>query len=286
MWQQKKISNAAELDAELNEHKISFAYHSGKLENDQITYHDTREIFDRGGVTAYTGDLRTLFEIQNSKKAYEVFLESFEKKAPLDEELLKRFQKALTEGTYDPRRYQIGERPGEYKKHDYVTGRNEIGAAPEDVSAEIKELLDELKDVPKDQVLLAAAYFHAKFENIHPFADGNGRTGRLAMNYLLLVHGHPPITIHEEDRKAYYSALEAWDERQELGDLHAFLKAEAVKTWGNYLFRERAPQKGMSLNDRIAAAEKEAARRNEQREKDRAARSHSVEEPGRGRGDR
>ena len=167
-----------------------------------------------------------------------------------------------------------------------MTGRNEIGAAPEDVSAEIKELLDELKDVPKDRVLLAAAYFHAKFENIHPFADGNGRTGRLAMNYLLLVHVHPPITIHEEDRKAYYSALEAWDERQELGDLHAFLKAEAVKTWGNYLFRERAPQKGMSLKDRIAAAEKEAARRNAQRENNRAARIRSAEDPNQGKGER
>ena len=63
------------------------------------------------------------------------------------------------------------------------------------------ELLDELKDIPAEKALTAAAYFHAKFENIHPFADGNGRTGRLAMNYFLVCHDHPPVIIHEEDRK-------------------------------------------------------------------------------------
>ena len=51
------------------------------------------------------------------------------------------------------------------------------------------------------------------------------------MNYILLVHDHPPIIIHEEDRKEYYAALEAWDERQELDPLIAFLKEQAVKTW-------------------------------------------------------
>ena len=56
-------------------------------------------------------------------------------------------QLQLTHGTYDTRRWQVGERPGEYKHHDYVTGKNEIGAAPEDVHEEMAELLEELKDV-------------------------------------------------------------------------------------------------------------------------------------------
>ena len=53
---------------------IAFAYHSGKIENDDVTYRDTREIFERDGVTAYTGNLRTLFEIRNAKEAHEMFL--------------------------------------------------------------------------------------------------------------------------------------------------------------------------------------------------------------------
>lgn len=93
------------------------------------------------------------------------------------------------------------------------------------------ELLEELQDVVPEKALTAAAYFHAKFENIYPFADGNGRVGRLAMNYLLVLNNHPPIVIHEEDRRDYYNALEAWDSQQELEALRAFLMAQTEKTW-------------------------------------------------------
>ncbi len=237
MWQEKNISTDAQLAEALNGHSIAFAYHSGKIENENITYHDTREIFEHDGVTSYTGDLRTLFEIRNAKDANELFLTAFGDRRPLDETLIKEFQYRLTQNTYDTRRYQLGELPGEYKRHDFVTGREEVGAAPEDVAEEMAELLAELTDVPAEKALIAAAYFHAKFENIHPFADGNGRTGRLAMNYILVLNSHPPIIIHEEDRKAYYDALDAWDARQELEPLCAFLREQTVKTWEKQLER-------------------------------------------------
>ena len=241
LWQQKNITTDAELAEAMNGHSIAYAYHSGKIENDLITYNDTREIFEHDGVTSYTGDLRTLFEISNAKDANEFLLVSFNEKRPLDESLVKEFQRRLTQKTYDTRRWQLGERPGEYKHHDYVTGRNEIGTSPEEVAAEMGELLAELADIPDEKVLTAAAYYHAKFENIHPFADGNGRVGRLTMNYLLLIHGHPPIIIHEEDRKDYYTALETWDARQELEPLVNFLKTQTAKTWEKQI--ERAKQK-------------------------------------------
>lgn len=245
-WQQKNIKTDAELAEALNSHSISFAFHSGKLENANVTYHDTREIFEHDGVTSYTGDLRTLFEIRNAKEAHELFLRSFHAKRPLDESLILELQLQLTHGTYDSRRWQLGERPGKYKLHDYVTGKNEIGAAPEDVPEEMNELLEELKeelqDIRPEKILTAAAYFHAEFENIHPFADGNGRTGRLAMNYLLVLHGHPPVTIHEEDRLDYYNALESWDTSQELAPLITFLQAQTEKTWERILARKENPK--------------------------------------------
>lgn len=237
LWQQKNITNDAELAEALNGHSIAFAYHSGKLENEKITYNDTREIFEHDGVTSYTGDLNTLFEIRNAKNANELFLTAFNTRRAFEESLIKKFHKSLTQNTYDTRRFQLGERPGEYKLHDYVTGREEIGAAPEDVPEEISELLCELQDISNKDALVAAAYFHAKFENIHPFADGNGRTGRLAMNYLLILHNHPPIIIHEEDRKSYYTALENWDSTQELDMLITFLKEQTVKTWMRQIAR-------------------------------------------------
>ncbi len=238
LWQRKKIKTDAELAEALNGHSIAFAYNSGKIENEHVTYNDTREIFEHDGVTSYTGDLRTLFEIRNSKEANEFLLTSFNDKKSLDEELIKEFHKLLTQKTYDSRRWQLGERPGEYKLHDYVTGKNEIGAAPGEVSNEMRELLSELLEISDDKALTAAAYYHVKFENIHPFADGNGRVGRLTMNYFLIMHNHPPIIIHEEDKKAYYAALEAWDEQQELNPMEDFLKEQTVKTWKKQIDRE------------------------------------------------
>lgn len=243
LWHAKRVETDAQLAEALNGHSIAFAYHSGKIENENITYHDTREIFDHDGVTSYTGDLRTLFEIRNARDANELFLTAFGEKRPLDETLVKEFQERLTQNTYDTRRYQLGERPGEYKRHDYVTGKTEIGAAPEDVAEEMGELLEEMQSVKDEKAMTAAAYFHAKFENIHPFADGNGRTGRLAMNYLLVTHNHPPVIIHEEDRRPYYEALEAWDERQELEPLLLFLREQTVKTWEKQI--QRAEEKGI-----------------------------------------
>ena len=130
-WKQRHIRNDAELAEALNGYGILFAYHSGRIENAQITYNDTREIFEHDGVTNYTGDLRTLFEIRNAKDAYELLLKSFQKKRMLDETLLKKLHLRLTQNTYDTRRWQLGERPGEYKRHDFVTGRFEIGAPPD-----------------------------------------------------------------------------------------------------------------------------------------------------------
>lgn len=244
LWHNKNIKTDAQLAEALNGHSISFAYHSGRIENDKITYHDTREIFEHDGVTSYTGDLRTLFEIRNAKEANEMILISFQKRRKLDEYFVMELHRRLTQNTYDTRRWQIGERPGEYKRHDYVTGKEEIGAAPKDVAEEMEELLAELTEISNDKALTAAAYFHAKFENIHPFADGNGRTGRLAMNYFLIMHEHPPIIIHEDDRKDYYTALEAWDIRQDLDVLCSFLREQTAKTWEKQIARMEKNEKG------------------------------------------
>lgn len=244
LWHNKNIKTDAQLAEALNGHSISFAYHSGRIENDKITYHDTREIFEHDGVTSYTGDLRTLFEIRNAKEANEMILISFQKRRKLDEYFVMELHRRLTQNTYDTRRWQIGERPGEYKRHDYVTGKEEIGAASEDVAEEMEELLAELTEISNDKALTAAAYFHAKFENIHPFADGNGRTGRLAMNYFLIMHEHPPIIIHEDDRKDYYTALEAWDIRQDLDVLCSFLREQTAKTWEKQIARMEKNEKG------------------------------------------
>ncbi|MBR5419951.1 MAG: Fic family protein [Lachnospiraceae bacterium] len=238
-WEKKNIKDSGDLDAAINGQAVTLAYHSTKIEEPSVTFHDTREIFEHGRVTGYSGEVKTLFALQNAKRAWELFLNSFDEKLPLNEALVKKFHYVLTVGTYDERRFLHGERPGEYKKGDYVTGLHEVGALPEDVDEEMNELLEDMKDIPDEKALRAAAFFHAKFENIHPFADGNGRCGRLLMNYFLAQHDHPLITIHEEDRAAYMHALESWDEKQELEPLESFLREQTIKTWSDRAGKSR-----------------------------------------------
>ncbi|WP_347489051.1 Fic family protein [Desulfoscipio sp. XC116] len=236
LWQSYKILSATDLDKYLDSFRILFAFHSGKIENGDITYHDTREIFENGRVVGYTGSPRALFEQQNQKLCYEFLKKKILKKDPLDIELVKEMHRVLTGGTYDERRY-IGneERPGEFKKHDYVTGVHDVGSAAEDVENDLAELIAELNTYEGGDVLKAAAYLHARFEYIHPFADGNGRVGRTLMNYYLMTHGHPPLIVYDEDKRLYYRCLQKYDEAEELSHLYEFFKYETEKTWAKAL---------------------------------------------------
>ena len=250
LWQSYKFASVDDLDKYLDGFRILFAYNSGKIENEEITYHDTREIFENGRVVNYTGSPRTVFEQQNQKLCYEVLKEKIVKKEPLNIELIKEIHKVLTGGTYDEHRYIANEeRPGEFKKHDYVTGIHEVGSAVENVEKDITGLIEEVSEYKGEDVLKAAAYLHAMFEYIHPFEEGNGRVGRTLMNYYLMTNNHPPLIVYDEDKSMYYECLQKYDETEELNPLYDFFKYETEKTWeralalGNGVEQER---KGLS----------------------------------------
>ena len=77
-WQAYDIKTVEDLDYYLDNFRILFAYNSNHIENPNTTYHDTREIFEHSSVSSYTGDLRTLFEIQNQKECYEFLKEKID----------------------------------------------------------------------------------------------------------------------------------------------------------------------------------------------------------------
>lgn len=146
--------------------------------------------------------------------------------------MIKQIHDKLATGTYDERRFaNNAERPGEFKKHEYVTGIFDVGAAPEEVPKLLADLIDEINDFESDNHLLAAAYLHANFENIHPFTDGNGRVGRTVMNYYLMIHNEPPIIVYDDEKQLYYKALEAYDMSEDLFPMQTFLEMETVRTW-------------------------------------------------------
>ncbi len=233
LWNSYNVRTPADLDKYLDSFRILFAYHSGKIENDDITYNDTRDIFENGRVSSFTGNPRALFEQQNQKICYEFLKDKIVAKELLSIDLIKEIHRILISGTYDEHRYIVNkERPGEFKKHDYMIGINEVGSPVEEVEIDLSNLIAEVNAYHnKDKVLKAVTYFHAMFEYIHPFADGNGRVGRTLLNYFLMIHDHPPLIIYEEDRRQYYDALQKYDEAEDLNPLYEFFKQQTVRTW-------------------------------------------------------
>mgnify|MGYP000042057778 FL=1 len=240
LWQQYAIGTEADIDLRLDSFRILFAYHSGKIENPEISYHDTREIFENGRVVNFTGSPRAIFEQRNQKLCYDFLKPRIIARKPITIALIKETHAILTAGTYDETRYiQQGERPGAFKKHDYVTGIEEVGSLPEDVEHDMQELLATLQELAGKDPLKTATYFHVRFEYIHPFADGNGRVGRTLLNYLLMTRDHPPLIVYDEDKRDYYAALEQYDRNEDYQPMYAFLKKETVRTWEKALERDR-----------------------------------------------
>ena len=99
-----------------------------------------------------------------------------------------------------------------YKKEEIIVN-NKPTVAPNKVRSGMADLLEWWNKQSKKNIhpLITAAEFHQRFEQIHPFADGNGRTGRLLFNWMLLKSGYGVILFKNKNRKAYFSALDQAD---------------------------------------------------------------------------
>ncbi len=100
---------------------------------------------------------------------------------------------------------------------------------------ELKNVIEEMvswykENKSKFKPLVLAAIIHNQFEYIHPFQDGNGRVGRLLLNYLLLKSNYPPINIRLEERKEYYQALQDYNLIQDIRPMLKFLIKQYKKT--------------------------------------------------------
>lgn len=257
LWRKKDIKTVSDLDNALQNFQVLFAYNSNHIEIPEVTYHDTREVFENGRVTNFKGDIKNLFAIQNQKTCYLYLRNKIINREKLSVDLIKEIHHELAKGTYDERRYERGERTGEFKKYDYIIGKNEVGSYPNEVEDDITDLVNEINEIEisSNNCFMVAAYFHARFENIHPFADGNGRVGRTLLNYLNMINDIPPITIFDEDKKYYYECLEKYDIGDDLTSLENFFVYEMDKTWRRELLeiKKEVSHKGLSnsLEDKI-----------------------------------
>lgn len=191
---------------ELKEIAIAFTYNTNAIENSTITLEETREI-----IVDKIAPNRPLRDIRETETHFKVFLEMLKKKENLSKELLLKWHKAIFEETkpdVSGRYRDFMVRVGSYRAPDW-----------QDVEKLMKDFIKFSNKRELNPVELAARS-HYQFEKIHPFGDGNGRIGRLIMNYILWHASYPMLIIEYTKRRSYYKALQ----RDEDGFVNYFIK--------------------------------------------------------------
>ena len=180
--------------------QIQFAYNSNHIEGSALTPEQTERIFDKGEVTG-KAKVNEILEASNHFKMFDYLIDSIDE--PLTVDLIKDLHLRLRSG--------IDIDAGQYKSY-----QNQIGsidpistAKVSDVPAAIDELLEgynALSEVSFEDI----ASFHCDFEKIHPFQDGNGRTGRAIMFRECLRNRIMPFVVYDTYRPFYESGLNEW----------------------------------------------------------------------------
>ena len=208
--------------------EVLFSCHSCGIEGSSFSVDDTRALFEQG--LGYYPVGKTLLECQEMAdhfKAYEWMHGHLDH--PFDVELMKTINRLVTLNTLP---YRVpGAVPGEFTTVDMAAGDTLFGDH-EKLIARLPALMESTAKAmaeAKIHPLVLAARFHGFYEYLHPFRDGNGRTGRLLSNFILLQFHLPELVIHKEDRQQYITALRA--RRTEDTDEHlvAFFFEAAIK---------------------------------------------------------
>lgn len=173
-------------------------YNSNAIENSTLTLEDTEKILS-GGTLARNVNVREVFEAKNLAKLTESLLER--NKSALNIKRILALHKTLLTNIDEPiaGRFRTGK--------EWVRVGNHLGANPQFVPALIQELVDHYNQHKSSYFLDAVAHFHAEFETIHPFVDGNGRMGRVLINLQLMHLGLPPIIIQNKSKHTEYYPL-------------------------------------------------------------------------------
>jgi len=211
---------------------IEFAFNTTSLEGNTITLEEAAKLLQENR-TPKNRTLREIYDLQNTEK---VFFDLFEKNKKISHDFIIQIHDSLLEN--------IDERKC-YRTRDIRVFRSNFETSPgEYVKTDMSLLLEWYNENKKKfHPLVIAALFHQKFEIIHPFYDGNGRTGRIIMNYMLMKEGYPPLIVQEKLRDEYLGAMKQGDKARikEVSpkfykDIVQFLAdMTIVGYWGNFL---------------------------------------------------
>jgi Fic family protein len=203
-----------------------FIFNSNNIEGSKIPPEKVREIIAQGN-SKYT-NRNEVIEVQNSIKAYEYIKRSFK----FTITSIKRLYYILTKGLFREGNIPY---PKGFKTEEIVVG-NSTTVPSKNVEEELIKLLEWYRhNKNKIHPFILAFEFHKRYEHIHPFSDGNGRTGRLIMNKILLSAGYPPIIVYKSNKLAYFNAFEKSMEGK-IKNYYQFMLEQTDKTY-DYLIQ-------------------------------------------------
>jgi Fic family protein len=186
--------------------QIDLTYNSNHIEGSKLTHDQTRYIYETNtiGITSDAINVDDILETVNHFRCIDFIIDHAEER--LTEDMIKQIHQLLKSGTSDSRKdwFAVG---------DYKRLPNEVGGMetcpPENVHRQMKALLSEYNG-KKHKSFNDILDFHVRFEQIHPFQDGNGRVGRLLMFKECLANHIVPFIITDDLKLFYYRGLREW----------------------------------------------------------------------------
>jgi len=200
---------------------IEFAFNTAAIEGNTITLREAQDLL----VNERTPKNRTLREVYDLQNTERVFMEMFEKLPKITHKLIQDIHAKLLK--------DIDSRTG-YRTEEVRVYKARFKSSPARyVKTDMDLLMQWLESNKKHHPLIIATGFHHKFEKIHPFMDGNGRTGRMLANLILLQNKYPPIIYRKKNRQAYLTALSEADKTdlEALGEEYRKLLQFTIKEY-------------------------------------------------------
>ncbi|MGT2982025.1 cell filamentation protein Fic [Streptococcus azizii] len=189
----------------LDDTLVRMAYHSSGIEGNTISLPETVSIIIENSLPGNHKSIREFYEIENHKQAFSYLLDQLDKQPPLTIGLIQDFHALLTDRLQHDR--------GRFKSsQNAIIGAEFQTATPAETPHLMSQWADNtnyrLENSKSSQALLEVlADTHIQLERIHPFSDGNGRTGRLILMYLAMRYSHTPVIISKDDRTEYMELL-------------------------------------------------------------------------------
>lgn len=191
-----------EVERLAQEFLVDFTYNSNAIEGNTLTLKETAMVLE--GMTVDQKPLKDHLEAVGHRDAFLYVQDIASKEIPLSESVIKSIHSLVLMNRPDDK--------GVYRRIPvHIMGAYTEPVQPYLIEPKMTELLkvnEERKNTMT--VIERIALFHLEFEGIHPFIDGNGRTGRLILNLDLIRNGYPPINVKFSDRKRYYDAFDAF----------------------------------------------------------------------------